>query len=106
MPPGCWGLPLGGTGVVAARRQRDRAEMASDTVIRELADELWQADRTSAPIDPLTDRHPDLVIEDAYAIQSHNIQRRISAGAQVRGRKVGLTSLPMQRLLGVDEPDY
>jgi 2-keto-4-pentenoate hydratase len=80
--------------------------MVSDTVIRELADELWQADRTSVPIEPLTDRHADLVIEDAYAIQSHNIQRRISAGAQVRGRKVGLTSLPMQRLLGVDEPDY
>jgi 2-keto-4-pentenoate hydratase len=80
--------------------------MALDSVIRDLAEELWQADRTAVPIEPLTDRHPDLTIEDAYAIQSHNIQRRISAGAQVRGRKVGLTSLPMQRLLGVDEPDY
>jgi 2-keto-4-pentenoate hydratase len=90
----------------AADRNRDRAEMASENVIRELADELWQADQTSVPIAPLTDRHPDLGIEDAYAIQSHNIERRITAGAQMRGRKVGLTSLPMQRLLGVDEPDY
>jgi 2-keto-4-pentenoate hydratase len=80
--------------------------VASDTIIRGLADQLWQADRTAVPIAPLTDQHPELVIEDAYAIQSHNIQRRVAAGARVRGRKVGLTSRPMQQLLGVDEPDY
>ena len=80
--------------------------MATDTVIRELADDLWNADRTATPVEPLTDRVPGLVIEDAYAIQSYNIARRVSAGAVVRGRKVGLTALPMQRLLGVQEPDY
>ena len=80
--------------------------MATDTVIRELADGLWEADRTAVPVEPLTDRHPDLVIDDAYAIQSHNITRRVSEGARICGRKIGLTSLPMQQLLGVDEPDY
>jgi 2-keto-4-pentenoate hydratase len=80
--------------------------VATQTVIQQLADELWEAERSTVPIEPLTDRHSDLQIEDAYAIQSTNITRRISAGAQIRGRKVGLTAEPMQRLLGVDEPDY
>jgi 2-oxopent-4-enoate hydratase len=34
------------------------------------------------------------------------IGARIRAGRQVIGRKVGLTSAPMQRMLGVNEPDY
>ncbi|HEX2360663.1 MAG TPA: 2-keto-4-pentenoate hydratase [Jiangellaceae bacterium] len=72
----------------------------------ELADALWQAERARQPMQPLTDLYPDLVIEDAYAIQGINIQRRLDAGARIVGRKVGLTSKPMQQLLGVDEPDY
>ena len=71
-----------------------------------LADELWEADRTAAPVAPLTDRYDGLDIEDAYAIQSINIDRRVAAGQRVIGRKVGLTSKPMQELLGVDEPDF
>jgi 2-oxopent-4-enoate hydratase len=73
---------------------------------QELADELWEADRSAKPVPPLTDRYPGLGIEDAYAIQSLNIDRRTAAGQRVIGRKVGLTSRPMQELLGVDEPDF
>ena len=80
--------------------------MASAQLHRDLADALEEAQRTGKPIEPLTDAHPDLDITDAYAIQTINIDRRVEAGARVIGRKVGLTSLPMQRLLGVDEPDY
>lgn len=76
------------------------------TLHRTLADELWQADTTAVPISPLTERHPDLTIEDAYAIQSVNIDRRVANGERICGRKIGLTSKPMQDLLGVDEPDY
>ena len=72
----------------------------------ELADALWQAETARVPIDPLTDTYPDLVIDDAYAIQAINVQRRVDGGARVIGRKVGLTSKPMQQALGVDEPDY
>ena len=71
-----------------------------------LADELWEADRTTRPVAPLTERHPELDIDDAYAIQSINIDRRVAAGQKVIGRKVGLTSKPMQDMLGVDEPDF
>jgi 2-oxopent-4-enoate hydratase len=73
---------------------------------QELADELWEADRSAKPVAPLTERHPDLVISDAYAIQTINITRRTAAGQRVIGRKVGLTSKPMQQMLGVDEPDF
>jgi 2-keto-4-pentenoate hydratase len=80
--------------------------MQAEQLLRELADELWQAEQTGVPAEPLTKRHPGLEIEDAYAIQSINIDRHVAQGARVCGRKVGLTSLPMQELLGVDEPDY
>ncbi len=72
----------------------------------ELAEELWRAGTTREPVEPLTDRYPDLVINDAYAIQSQVIERRTGAGARMVGRKVGLTSRPMQETLGVSEPDY
>ncbi len=73
---------------------------------QQLADELWEADRSAKPVAPLTERHPDLVLDDAYAIQTINIDRRVDQGQRVIGRKVGLTSRPMQKLLGVDEPDF
>ncbi|MEN3301351.1 fumarylacetoacetate hydrolase family protein [Pseudonocardia sp.] len=75
-------------------------------VQQDLADELWTADRTAVPVAPLTDRHPDLDITDAYAIQTLNIDRRVKEGQRIIGRKVGLTSRPMQEMLGVDEPDF
>ena len=72
----------------------------------ELAAALWDAEQSRRPIAPLTEQYDDLVIEDAYAIQGINVQRRLDGGAQVVGRKVGLTSKPMQQVLGVTEPDY
>jgi 2-keto-4-pentenoate hydratase len=80
--------------------------MAEQQLIDQLADELWQATTQRQPVEPLTDRYSDLVIEDAYAIQSRVIDRRIADGSRMIGRKVGLTAKPMQQMLGVDEPDY
>jgi 2-keto-4-pentenoate hydratase len=72
----------------------------------ELAGQLWAAGQARVPIEPLTDRHPGLKASDGYDIQSRNIERRVAAGAHIRGRKIGLTSRVMQELLGVTEPDY
>ncbi|MGD9527417.1 2-keto-4-pentenoate hydratase [Pseudonocardia sp.] len=74
--------------------------------IIELADRLWRAEVDRIPIDPITATVNGLTVEDAYAIQSYNIRRRTGSGRVLRGRKVGLTSRPMQELLGVDEPDF
>jgi 2-keto-4-pentenoate hydratase len=80
--------------------------MADADVIDRFAGELSRAAADRRPIEPLTDRAGDLRVEDAYAIQTRVIERRVAAGARVIGRKIGLTSRPMQELLGVDEPDF
>ena len=73
---------------------------------REMADALWRAEHERAPIAPLTDADPSLGIADGYAIQAHNVARRVAGGATVRGRKLGLTSRRTQQMLGVDEPTF
>jgi 2-keto-4-pentenoate hydratase len=76
------------------------------TLHQELADALDGAERTRVPIAPLTEANTELTVADAYAIQTINVERRVGAGRVIRGRKVGLTSKPMQQLLGVGEPDF
>jgi 2-keto-4-pentenoate hydratase len=70
------------------------------------AELLWAAERDLAPVDPLTETFPGIDVVDAYEIQLTNIRRKITAGARVRGHKVGLSSPVMQQMMGVDEPDY
>src|SRR5277367_6740649 len=71
-----------------------------------LAADLAQAERSRQPIAPLTAAHPEIDVVDAYEIQLINIRQRVAEGARVAGHKVGLSSLAMQQMMGVDEPDY
>jgi 2-keto-4-pentenoate hydratase len=71
-----------------------------------LAADLAQAERGRHPIPPLTAAHPEIDVVDAYEIQLINIRQRVADGARVLGHKVGLSSLAMQQMMGVDEPDY
>ncbi|AQT81000.1 2-keto-4-pentenoate hydratase [Mycolicibacterium litorale] len=75
-------------------------------LIREAADLLDSADAAAAPVAPLTERYRGMDVTDAYAIQRTNLARRLASGRTLIGHKVGLTSQPMQALLGVDEPDF
>jgi 2-keto-4-pentenoate hydratase len=72
----------------------------------ELAAALAEAERSRVPMDPLTAGHPDIDVVDAYEIQLLNIRQRVAEGARVIGHKVGLSSEAMQKMMGVDEPDY
>lgn len=72
----------------------------------EAARALLDAYTTGKPIPPLTATYDDFTLEDAYAIQLLQIDELRRAGRNVQGHKVGLTSAAMQRLLGVDQPDY
>lgn len=72
---------------------------------QDFAERLRVAETTRAPIPPLVDSHPQLGPDDAYQIQLLNIGRRVG-DAPVVGHKVGLSSEAMQRMMGVDEPDY
>jgi 2-keto-4-pentenoate hydratase len=80
--------------------------MLSVEIRDELAADLAQAERSREPIAPLTSAHPDIDVVDAYEIQLINIRQRVAEGARVLGHKVGLSSLAMQQMMGVDEPDY
>ena len=72
----------------------------------DLAAALYEARRTRTPIPPLTDSYPDMTAEDAYAVQEKFIGLLLADGGRVVGWKLGLTSRPMQELLGVYQPDY
>ena len=80
--------------------------MLSTAARAELAADLAEAERTRVPMSPLIVAHPDIDVVDAYEIQLINIRQRIAEGAVVVGHKVGLSSEAMQKMMGVDEPDY
>lgn len=81
--------------------------MAVEQGIREqIAADLARAEASAIAIDRPTDAYPDLDVVDAYEIQLINIRKRLDAGAKVAGHKVGLASEAMQKMMGVDEPDY
>jgi 2-keto-4-pentenoate hydratase len=75
-------------------------------LVASLADELEAAERDRLSIQPISARVPDFSLEQAYAVQSAVIGRRLAGGAQLVGHKVGLTNVAMQKQLGVDQPDF
>jgi 2-oxopent-4-enoate/cis-2-oxohex-4-enoate hydratase len=76
------------------------------TLITRLGDELYQALATRTVVDPLTARHLDITIADAYHIQQRMIERRLQAGERIIGKKVGVTSRAVMNMLGVYRPDF
>jgi 2-keto-4-pentenoate hydratase len=76
------------------------------TDARAKAQRLYEARRTRTPIAPFTDTEPDLGMGDGYAVQKELVDLLIAEGDSVVGYKVGLTSEPMQRMIGVSSPDY
>lgn len=74
-------------------------------VIEQLAHELADAGEHARPVQPLTQRVPELDLAGAYAVQRALVRRWTAAGARVVGHKVGLTSAAMQTQLGVASPD-
>lgn len=73
---------------------------------QEAARRLYRAELERRPIGPLTDSYPDLGLDEAYRIQLALIELKKANGAKVIGKKAGLTSRPMQRMMGVGEPDF
>lgn len=83
--------------------QRDAAAQAR---LQQAADALLEAERSHRFIAPLCDTFATLTIDDAYAIQRINTERRLAAGRRIVGCKIGLTSVAVQKQLGVDQPDF
>jgi 2-keto-4-pentenoate hydratase len=70
------------------------------------AEALRQARDSRRPIGRVSESHGVSGIDQAYAVAAINTQQRITAGARVIGKKVGLTSKAVQQQLGVDQPDF
>jgi 2-oxopent-4-enoate/cis-2-oxohex-4-enoate hydratase len=70
-----------------------------------IADALWRAETTRTAIDRPSDAGLASV-DDAYAVQQHNVARRVAAGERLVGRKIGITSRAVMEWLGVDQPDF
>ena len=77
-----------------------------DSQIKALAEKLLAAEKDRRPISPLTDAETLLTVEEAYRVQLRVVELKKSSGQIVIGRKIGITSLAMQAMLGVEEPDY
>jgi 2-keto-4-pentenoate hydratase len=70
------------------------------------AEQLYVARRRRVPIPPFTDADPTLGANEGYLIQQELVRLLLADGDRIVGHKVGLTSKPMQRMLGMDSPDY
>lgn len=74
--------------------------------VASLAAELDRARLRRRTVPTLTSRHPDLGLEDVYAIQAEGIRLRLAAGERRIGGKLGFTSRAMQQAMGVDHPNF
>ena len=75
------------------------------TSVGSFAEALQRAESDRRQVPPLTADGP-VTIDDAYAVQLANVARRVASGERIVGKKVGLTAKAMQRMLGVESPDY
>jgi 2-oxo-hept-3-ene-1,7-dioate hydratase len=80
--------------------------MLPPETITAIADELAEAEQARTMVPRLTARHPEMTVEDSYAVQNEWRRRGIAAGRRPVGRKIGLTSKVMQAATGITEPDY
>ena len=78
--------------------------MPSQDAIAAAVERLATAQETRVPCAAVRDLIGTDDLAAAYAVQQGLVQRRLSAGATVVGRKIGATSKAVQDQLGVDQP--
>lgn len=79
--------------------------MLSPDEIAAAVESLDEAERIRTQTGLLSLRHPEMTMDDAYAIQSAWVKRKLASGRMVIGWKIGLTSKAMQYVLNIDIPD-
>ena len=80
--------------------------MLPSPTIAALARQLYEARKSRTQLRHFSKAHPEMTVEDGYAIQREWVRLEIADGRTVRGRKIGLTSRAMQQASQIDEPDY
>ncbi|MET0070912.1 MAG: 2-oxopent-4-enoate hydratase [Candidatus Thiodiazotropha sp.] len=80
--------------------------MLNQQRIHQLGDELYDALNRRRMVDPLTEREPEITIEDAYHVSLRMVNRRVENGESIIGKKIGVTSKAVQDMLNVHQPDF
>jgi 2-oxo-hept-3-ene-1,7-dioate hydratase len=80
--------------------------MLSRDDINSAAAALYEAEMNRRQIAPLTLAHPDMDMDDAYAVQRAWVDRKVADGRRITGYKIGLTSRAMQMAMKIDTPDF
>lgn len=75
-------------------------------LITRLAQSLDKAEADRRQLRQFSRDHPDMSVEDAYAVQRAWVTAKLARGRTLRGHKIGLTSRAMQRSSNITEPDY
>lgn len=79
--------------------------MLAQSDIDSAASALLAAEETREQIGLLSLKHPEITLDDAYAIQSAQMAQKLAQGREIIGWKIGLTSKVMQDALGITTPD-
>ena len=76
------------------------------TTIAALAEHLENAELQARDVTKITDDHPDMDWDDAYAIQDEIKRRKEARGMKTAGLKAGLTSFAKMKQMGVETPVF
>lgn len=74
--------------------------------IADLAELLENAELQAHDVVKITDAHPQMDWDDAYAIQAEILRRKLERGNKLVGLKCGLTSPAKMRQMGVETPCF
>lgn len=74
--------------------------------IAQLAEHLESAELQARAVPKITDAHPALDLDDAYAIQAELRRRKEARGHRLAGLKAGLTSRAKMKQMGVEVPVF
>ena len=77
----------------------------SITQIETAATSLFNAEASGTQIGLISQQHPSMTLDDAYAIQKSLMEKSLANGKKIIGWKIGLTSKAMRSVLKIDTPD-
>lgn len=81
--------------------------MALDAhTIAGLAEHLETCELQARDTQKITDEHPTMDWDDAYAIQAEILRRKLARGSRLIGLKAGLTSHAKMKQMGVESPVF
>ena len=80
--------------------------MLPPDTIAALARQLYDARKTRVQLRHFSLLHPQMTVDDGYAVQREWVRLEVADGRRIRGRKIGLTSRAMQLASQITEPDF